>query len=136
VVLLVGGILTSIALSGFGRARGAYAVRGARNTMSALHARARAQAIERGTRVILFVDPGADSVSVTRGGTVLETIRFANEMQVDIRTSTGTAVRLCMNARGYADESCNSFTTPVSISFWHNADSASVRLLTLGQLVY
>lgn len=136
IALLIGGILTSIALSGFGSARGAYAVRGARNTMTSLHARARANAIERGTRVRMIVDPAGDSVTLRRDTTLIETVHFNRELEVDIRTSTGGTVVLCMNPRGYADEACNSFTTPVQVTFWRNADSASVGILTLGQMYY
>lgn len=136
IALVIGSILTSIALAGFGNARGPFAVRGARNTMVSMHARARAHAIEKGQRVVLYVDPGGDSVSITTDSTVIETIYFGSELNVDIQTGSGSAVRLCMNPRGYATEACNSFTTPMRVTFWHNADSASVGLLTLGQLVY
>ena len=134
IVLVIGSVLAGIAMSGFGNARGGYAVRGARNTMTSLHARARVHAIERGTRVLLVVDPGGDSITIRRGTTVIETIRFQEEFGVDIRTSSGAAVTLCMNPRGFADEACNSFTAPVRVTFWQAADSASVGLLTLGQL--
>lgn len=46
IAILIGSILTSIALSSYGSVRGTFAVRGARNTFAALHARAPAQAIE------------------------------------------------------------------------------------------
>jgi prepilin-type N-terminal cleavage/methylation domain-containing protein len=97
IALLIGSILTSIALSSYGNARGRFAVRGARTTFASLHARARAQAIESGSMMRLFVDMKGDSAF---------------------------------------DTSCNSFSSAVSLQFWQNADSASVRVMPLGQLVY
>ena len=134
IALLIGSILTSIAMSGFGNARGPYAVRGARNTFAALHARTRAQAIEAGARVLLFVDVAGDSAFIWEGQN-LETIRFEEELNVDLR-STGGNLRICMNARGFADPDCNSFDATANLEFWHNADQASVEILPLGQLVY
>jgi prepilin-type N-terminal cleavage/methylation domain-containing protein len=135
IALLIGSILTSIALSSYGNSRGRFAVRGARNTLTSLHARARAQAIERGATVRLVVDVSGDSIYLSSGGTNLETIHFADEFNVDIQSSSGN-VTLCMNSRGYADTDCNSFTTTPKVTFWQNADSASVSILPMGQLVY
>lgn len=136
IVLLIGSILTSIALAGFGNARGGFAVRGARTTLGSLHARARAQAIEAGSMILMVIDPAGDSITLVNGTTVLETIYFGEELNVDIRTGSGTQVRLCMNARGFADADCNSFNSSETVTFWHNADSASVRILPLGQVLY
>jgi len=135
IALLIGSILTSIALSSYGNAQGRFAVRGAQNTFASLHARARAQAIERGAMVRLIVDVAGDSVFLLSRGTNLETIHFDDELHVDIRSTVGN-IRLCMNSRGYADTDCNSFTTTPTVTFWQNADSASVSILPLGQLVY
>ncbi len=135
IVLLIGSILTSIALSSYGDARGRFAVRGARTTFASVHARARAQAIELGSTVRLLVDVSGDSVSLWSDSTHLETIHLADELNVDIRSSSGS-LTLCMNSRGYADTDCNSFTGIVKVSFWQNADSASLNLLPMGQLVW
>lgn len=135
IALLIGSILTTIALSSYGNARGRYAVRGARDTFASLHARARAQAIERGATVHLVVDVSGDSIFLWSGGTNLETIHFADEFHVDVRSTVGR-IRLCMNSRGYADTACNSFIEPPTVAFWQNADSSSVLILPLGQLVY
>lgn len=136
VALTIGAILTSIALSSFGSARGRYAVRGARSTFAALHARARAQAIEAGTRVVMVIDPAGDSVALVRGTQRLETIRFHQEMGIGITTSTGNVIRVCMNARGYADTGCSNFNSTVGVRFTQGADTANVRILPLGQLVF
>jgi prepilin-type N-terminal cleavage/methylation domain-containing protein len=133
IALLVGSILTSIALSTYGNAQGGFAVRGARNTFATMLARARAQAIEVGSRVQLFVDVAGDSIFLRQGTTNLETYHFDDELHVDLRSSVGS-FRMCMNSRGYADTDCNSST--ITLSFWQNADSTSVKILPLGQLVY
>lgn len=133
IALLVGSILTSIALSSYGNAQGGFAVRGARTTFASLLARARAQAIESGSRVQLFVDVSGDSVFLRQGTTNLETMHFDQDLHVDVRSSVGS-FRLCMNSRGYADTDCNN--SKIALSFWQNADSSSVTILPLGQLVY
>lgn len=135
IAILIGSILTSIALSSYGNARGRFAVRGARDTFVALHARARAQAVELGQNVQLLVDVDGDSVVLrSQAGDVLENIHFSDEHHVDLRASS--ALRLCMNPRGFADEGCTSFSSATRLEFWQNADSSSVRILPLGQLIY
>lgn len=135
IALLIGSILTSIALSSYGNARGRFAVRGARNTFTSVHARARAQAIELGRTVRLIVDVNGDSIALWSNGQTLESIHLDEELNVDIRSSVGN-IRLCMNPRGFADTDCNSFSSTAKVTFWHNADSASLNILPLGQLVY
>lgn len=135
ITLLIGSILTSIALASFGNARGRFAVRGARTTFATVHARARAHAIELGGIVRVWVDVSGDSVVLLDpDGVTLENIHFADEFNVDLRATS--SFRLCMNARGYADESCGTVSTVVTLEFWQNADSATVKILPLGQLVY
>jgi prepilin-type N-terminal cleavage/methylation domain-containing protein len=135
IAVLVGSILTSIALSSYGKAQGRFAVQGARNTFVSLHARARATAIERGSTVRLAVYVAGDSVMVTSGAATLEKVRFGDELHVDIRSTSGDLL-ICMSPRGYADMACNNFSTSVIVTFWQNADSASVKVLPLGQLIY
>lgn len=134
IALLIGSILTSIALTGFGNARGRFAVRGARNSFVSLHARARAAAIEGGTIARLMVFPGGDSAVVVRNGVRLDGLDFRTEFNVDVQAAS--TVVLCMSPRGYASDTCNSFTTPVAVRFAFGADTASVQILPLGQLVY
>ena len=135
IALLIGSILTSIALSNWGSARASMAVRGARNSFVTLEARARATAIEKGSIIRLYVSVGGDSAYISDGTTTLDRVRFADEFHVDLRSSEGD-LRLCMNSRGYGDESCNSFSDAVTLQFWQNADSSSVEILPLGQLIY
>ena len=135
VVLMVGSVLTSIAIQSFHGVSGRFATRGARRTFMSMHARARAQAVEYGETVRLHLDPGGDSVWLSRDGDVLETVDFGEKFNVDIRTSTASDLQVCMNARGFADTGCNNYTSPVTVTFLLASDSASVRVLTLGQVL-
>ena len=134
VVLMVGSILTSIAIANFNGVSGRFAVKGARQTLMSMHARARMHAVEYGQIVKLHVDPVGDSIWLSRGSQILDVMDFSQEFNVDIRTSTNASVRVCMNARGFADTGCNNFSSPVTITFLLNLDTASVRLFTLGQM--
>lgn len=134
IALLIGGILTSIAMSQYGNAQARFAVRGARNTFVSTVARVRAGAIEFGTTHQLIVDLAADSVAVVRNDTVLDAVNYLSQFNVDLRSSN-TRLVLCMTPRGYADDSCNSFTTKQTVTFWFNADSTAVTILPLGQVI-
>ena len=135
VVLMVGAVLTSIAVVSFNGVSGSFAARGARQTFMAMHARARAQAVEYGRTVQLNLDPVGDSVWLSRGSDVLEVVDFGEEFNVDVRTSTGSELRVCMNARGFGDTGCNNFSSPVIVEFIITSDTASVSVRTLGQMV-
>ena len=135
VVLLVGSVLTSIAITNFNGVSGRFAVKGAQQTLMSMHACARVQAVEYGQTVWLHVDPAEDSVWLSRGSEILDVRDFGEEFNVDIRTSIDSEVRVCMNPRGFADTGCNSFTSPVTVTFLLMSDVASVLILTLGQMV-
>ena len=136
VVIMVGAILTTIAIRTMGGTQSAYAVRASVQTLAGLHARARATAIERGETVKLYVDTEGDSVAITRGGAVVETVRFlTGEFETDIQGDEEDYT-LCMTARGFADDSCNSFTGAATITFAQGAETASARMLPLGQLIF
>ncbi len=134
IALVVGGILTSIALTSYKNQQGHFAVRGARDMFVSLQARARAQAIESGATVRVVVDVYGDSVYLSRAGATLETLHFSDN-HVRIQSSAGNFY-LCMNSRGYADSECNSFSSATKLTFWQNGDSASIDILPLGQLIY
>jgi prepilin-type N-terminal cleavage/methylation domain-containing protein len=134
IVIIVGMVLTGIAYRGFSGYMGKVAARQARTSFAALHARTRANAIEMGTTVQLNVDRDRDSVWVQRGATRVETILFRTSLGVDIEGS-GT-LRLCMNPRGFAETSCNSFTTTQTLVFKGGTDTAGVEVRTMGQLYY
>lgn len=133
VVILIGGILTQMALKGFGMVWSQIAAREARNVFQGMLARTRAQAIEGGLPTILIADAEGDSVMVLANGGVVETVRFQKEMGVDIQSQAGVT-RICMNPRGFATPSCNSFSSPITMSFVRGARSEVIQILPLGQV--
>lgn len=132
IIIVFVGLLAAIAVRPFGAVRDRFGADQGRLVFESLHARARAQAIESGTTVRLFVDTAADTVSISRGSTVLETVHFDDELATDI---VGSSITVCLGPRGYAVESCNSFTTPVTLEFDRGGKRRSLDLLPLGQLV-
>jgi len=134
VVLMVGSVLTSIAITEFNGVSGRFAVKGARQTLMSMHARARMQAVELGQTVKLNIDPVGDSVWLSRGAVVLDVVDFGREFNVDVQTSSNAEIRVCMNPRGFADTGCNNFNAPVTITFVLTADTTSVLILPLGQM--
>ena len=135
VVLMVGSVLTSIAIRNFSGVSGRFAVKGARQTLMSMHARARAQAVEYGQTVRLNMSASGDSAWLSRDSEILETVNFGAEFNVDLKTSTDADVRVCMNPRGFADTGCNNYSSPVTVMFLLTSDTASVRIFTLGQMV-
>lgn len=136
-VIVIATALTGISVNAFGSVQQRLAVKQGRNAFVSLHARARAQAIEFGQDTRLLLSTTGDSIWVTRNDTTLEKIRLRAEHGVDIQ-GPASAYRLCMNARGYGDEGCNSFDKTVTLRFVarNGTDTAAVDMLPLGQLIY
>lgn len=134
-VVLIGGILIAVSLASIRNVTARFSARSARDTFLTLHARARVRAVERGVPAILFMDFANDSASVTQGSTLLETIHFRSEFNVDF-TGPGAALILCMGARGIADSACTNFNTPQTIQFQFNDEVVGVQMLPLGQVLY
>jgi hypothetical protein len=73
---------------------------------------------------------------------VTDVTNFRDELNVDLRSTTASFI-ICMTPRGYADPTCPAFaafgfvatSTPLRLEFWLNADSTSVMILPMGQLV-
>ena len=134
VVLMVGSVLTSIAITEFNGVSGRFAVKGARQTLMSMHARARMQAVEMGQTVKLNIDPVGDSIWLSRGAVVLDVVDFGEEFNLDVQTSSDAEIQVCMNPRGFADTGCNNFNAPVTVTFVLTSDTSSVRILPLGQM--
>jgi prepilin-type N-terminal cleavage/methylation domain-containing protein len=138
IVIVVGSILTSIALTQISGAQGRIAVQGARTTYAAVQARARAHGIEMGQNVLFHVDSTGDSIWIEHDGGVIEKILFGNEQNVDIRISLNGApasMTLCFSPRGYTDTSCNTTNLIHRVEFWQESDSSTLLTLPMGQLV-
>ena len=59
---------------------------------------------------------------------------FQRVLGVDIQ-GTGQ-LRLCMNARGFANTNCNSFGTTQTVVFAAGSNTAGVQIRPVGQLYY
>ena len=144
IALVIGGVLVSISLSGALQVRGKFAVKGARTSYATMQQRARAKAVEKGETILFIVNTVGDSAyiwSVSEGGTT-DVVNFDREFNVDVKGSS-SAYLLCMTPRGYADYNCGGYSgiitatmnTAFKLEFWQNADSVSVLVLPMGQLV-
>ncbi|MFO8174886.1 MAG: type II secretion system protein [Longimicrobiales bacterium] len=134
IVIVIAGILTSMAVKGFGATSTALAARQARNVFSSMAARARAQAIESGMTTVLIASVAGDSVMIQgQGGNIVENVRFREELNVDIR-STVSEFRICMSPRGFADTNCNSFSSALEVSFVAGTNTETIEILPLGQI--
>ena len=137
IAIVIGSILTTVALSRISGAQSRIAVRGAQSTYAAIHYRARVHGIEKGRTVRLHVETLGDSVWIEDSGTVLEKIRFGEDnIDLRIRTpSTQTEYTLCFTPRGYTNTSCNTTTATFTRMFMvQGADSIGLWVFPLGQL--
>lgn len=132
VVIVFSSLLVGLGGKAFGSAQRRFAAEQGLLVFESMHARARALAIESGAPVRLYVDVAADTMSLTRGAVVLETIHFGDELAVDVG---GASLTLCMGPRGFAHSECTSFNTPQTLTFTRGQDMESVRILPFGQLV-
>ena len=142
IVILIGSLLTAVSLASFRNVQGRFAVRSAKTMYATLQQRARSRAVEIGETVIFFVDTVGDSAFIFSDGVITDVTRFRSELNVDLRASQSTFF-LCMTPRGYADYECGSYTglftattnSTIRLEFWQNADSTSLIVLPMGQLV-
>lgn len=134
IVLSMAAILVSIAIRSFNGVADKLATNGARQTLLAMNARARIQAVEFGTTVYLNVDPVGDSVWITKGNEVLDRIDFNREFSVDLHTTGEVPFKVCMTPRGFASDRCNTYSYPMIIDFELSDEVSSVELFTLGKM--
>ncbi|MEJ2539794.1 MAG: prepilin-type N-terminal cleavage/methylation domain-containing protein [Gemmatimonadota bacterium] len=135
IAISVAAILLGIVTQAFGEVQNRFAAQQGLRLFEAMHARARAHAVEGGVNTQLWVDTPGDSIWLVRGGQTLEVVRFDDELGVEI-TGSPNYFRLCMGPRGFADTDCTSFSSPASLTFAQGANERSVEILPLGQLIY
>jgi prepilin-type N-terminal cleavage/methylation domain-containing protein len=133
VAIVLAGILAQLAVKGFGTVSSQLAAREARSVFEGMVARTRAQAIESGVTTALLTDATGDSVMILANGRIVETVRFQEQLGVDIQTPE-PITRLCMNPRGFANPNCNSFNTTIEMSFVSGVGTETAKLLPLGQI--
>ncbi len=130
IVLTIGGLLLDVSLRATGPVAASLAVSAAQQSFMALHARARAHAVERGTTARFHVDPAGDSIWIEIDGETLEVARYD---AVNLHAS-GTLTQ-CMSPRGTADTRCNSFSGVETVTFEAGGESSSLDILPLGKIV-
>jgi prepilin-type N-terminal cleavage/methylation domain-containing protein len=133
VAIVVGGILTQMAIKGFGMVASQISAREARTVFHGMLARTRAQAIESGATTALLVSAAGDSAMILANGRIVETIRFMERMGVDIQ-APDAFTRICINPRGFADTQCNSFESTTELSFVSGTGTETISILPLGQV--
>lgn len=144
-VIVIGSILTGLALSTFQTVQARFAVRGAKQAYMTLHQRARSKAIEKGETVILIVYvPGDSALILSPSEGITDITRFDEQFNVSLATQGNASYFQCMTPRGYADYNCGSFggigltqtfADTVRLRFELSGDTASVLVLPMGQLV-
>jgi prepilin-type N-terminal cleavage/methylation domain-containing protein len=133
--LVVAAILIGIVTQAFGDVQNRFAAQQGLQLFESMHARARAHAVEGGVTTQLWVDTPGDSVWITRRGVTMESVRFDEELGVEI-TGSPNYFRLCMGPRGFGDSDCTTFSSTAKLNFAQADRSLSVVILPLGQLVY
>jgi prepilin-type N-terminal cleavage/methylation domain-containing protein len=136
IAIVIGSVLTSIALSRVSGAQTRLAVRGAQTTFASVYARARVHGIEMGENVLFRVDAAGDSIWIEHDGNVIEIVRFGED-DVDLKMvpTTTTSLTLCFSPRGYTDIDCNSSNAFHRVHFLQASDSTGLWSLPLGQLL-
>jgi prepilin-type N-terminal cleavage/methylation domain-containing protein len=132
-VLVLGVIMTSMALKGFGMVANQFAAREARGVFQGMVARTRAQAIESGFTTMLIADAQGDSVMVWANGRIVENVRFREELGVDIQAYQ-PLTRICMTPRGFANPDCNSFSSTIKMAFVRGPKTNTIEILPMGQI--
>lgn len=134
-VLVVGGIMSMVAVRSFSQVHGSLGARTAQSTFTGMHAQARAISVEQGVPILLRVDPQSGVVSIRNlSGDVLRSRDFGTSYDVTIGTPNGV-VDLCMVPRGFADPRCGTVDDRTEITFTLGSRVRTVALLPLGQLV-
>lgn len=135
ITIVVAALLLAIVGRAMGSVRERLATQQAQKTYEALHARARAHAIEQGRNARVILDVNGDSAFIVKNGQTVETVHFDDEFGVDVRSAAKNPIVVCMNSRGYADESCTSFSSTIQIGFYSRSDTAAIHIRPLGQIV-
>lgn len=149
-VVVIGSVLTGIAMSGWGSMRDRLATGSAKRLYMTMHQRARSRAVETGETILILVYTSQNRVVFyTPAGGFFGEVEFDDEFGVDIRTTVNGVTSnfsyyMCMTPRGYADIDCGQYTGVLTqtmgsnefdIEFWLGGNSSSVTVLPLGQLV-
>ncbi len=137
-VIVIGGVVTGIALNSFSRLQGQMNTRSAQSNFMGIHAQARAFAVERGVPVRLVVDEANDRVRIEvptpDGVDIRNELDFRETFSVDLVTGQGS-VNICFTPRGIANPNCAGAFTGASLLVQFNAANRTrtVRVFPMGQ---
>ena len=132
-VCFIASALIGVGVRSGGQVLDKMSVNSSRSALIALHARARARAIEHGTVTRLFVDPVGDSAWVSDGSVVVERVDFAAAHGTDMVADE--SFLLCMAPNGIADTECSSFDSSVSVVFARGGENKELTFRVLGQVM-
>lgn len=131
-VIIIGTIMTTIVIRGFGNARAGNSVRSAEQTFRGMHARTRAYAIERGRETSLVIEPDRDEVLIIdSAGDTVDALDFFQALGVDIQSDG--RVEVAFTPRGYANVPVHS-NALTDVSFVQESERRTVSILPIGQL--
>jgi prepilin-type N-terminal cleavage/methylation domain-containing protein len=135
VVIVLGVIMVNMTLKGYGMVTNRMAAGEARSVFQGMVARARAQAIESGFTTVLLANTKGDSVMLLANGRIQETVRFMDQMGVDIEADE-EVVRICMTPRGFANPDCGSFESAIKMAFVRGPRNEVIEIHPMGQILW
>lgn len=131
-VLLIAAVLLGIGMKQFGRLQVRHQVANARDALVYMGVRAQSEAMKHGNLVRIEIWPDTNMAKiVTPSDSTLERIRFDSQFNADM---IGSAVAACYSSRGFALPSCTTTGLPKNIGFVIGSDTASAKVLPLGQI--
>lgn len=133
-VMAFGAILATVVGPSLGTIQARLDTRSSRDAFLLFAARARAAALDRGAVSTLTVDPDAGVARLSVGAEALDSIRFQQELGIEVRTSTGDALVVCYSSRGFALASCTDVADDVRVEFVRGNETAAAVVQPLGQV--
>lgn len=130
-VLMISALIISIGIRETPRLYNQRAVANARDAVASTSYVARAEAMRDGRAIFVWIRPGNGVVRVGRSTVELLDSVLMSDYQV---TMTGNDLTLCYTARGYAMPGCTSVAATEEIDFTRGAQTATLRVLPLGQM--
>lgn len=137
IVIALAALMAGIALPVWSTASHSLDARSAQGVFISMQRRARVIAVERGEAVRFNMSFAGDSVWITSPAGTEESVSLARQFDADIAPASGSDTGehwICMNPRGFASRSCNSFTGSLEVIFTAGAHQERVRILPLGQV--
>lgn len=132
IAVAIGLTLLSMAGKAMSPMREATALRSADYAVQSLVSRTRATAIKRGETVRLHIDPVGDTAWIQAGSTQVTRFDFDMELRADVLA--GTAITVCMTARGTGDPTCSN-PTPAIVGLKVGDAIRYVNILPSGQVL-